>query len=418
MSGKTVLHGWGRRRILKAGLVLGAVPIAAPFIVKARGEEPVKIGFVNPLTGIYTAFSQNEVHGATLAVEQINAKGGILGRPVQLLVEDSANDVGTGVQKGHKLLERDQVNFMMGDVNSSVALALGQVTNEKGVVMIVPGGHTDGITGKDCHWNVFRVCNTTKMQANAVASGLIKQFGKKWYYLTPDYAFGHTIQAGLESAAAKLGGVTAGSDLAPLGTTDFSAYLIKARAANPDVLVVLTAGQDAINTLKQAVAFGLDKQLHIAGAQMDLENLEGLPAEARIGTWVFEWYWRQPGVPHVEEFVAAIKQKTGKVPTAHTWFGYAATWSLALGANTAKSTEGVQVAKALGGLKLPPEVALQPSEPFYRTGDHQLMTSLYVGNARTTSTIPEDLFEVTQVVTGAETAAPESETGCKMTWPA
>lgn len=140
-----------RRSILKAGLALGAGQIAAPFILSARGEEPVKIGFVNPLTGIYAAFSQNEVHGATLALEQINARGGILGRPAQLLIEDSANDVGTGVQKGHKLLERDQVHFMMGDVNSAIALALGQITNEKRTVLIVPGGHTDGITGKDCH---------------------------------------------------------------------------------------------------------------------------------------------------------------------------------------------------------------------------------------------------------------------------
>ena len=87
-----------------------------------------------------------------------------------------------------------------------------------------------------------------------------------------------------------------GNELTPLGTTDFSAYLIKARAANPDVLILLVQGSDMINCLKQIVQFGLNKQIHVAGTQQELESLEGLPPEARIGIWMFEWYWKQPGV--------------------------------------------------------------------------------------------------------------------------
>ena len=73
---------------------------------------------------------------------------------------------------------------------------MAQVSNEKGVLHIVPGGHTDAVTGSSCHWNVFRVCNTTQMEANAVAGALIKEYGKRFYYITPDYAFGHTLEAG------------------------------------------------------------------------------------------------------------------------------------------------------------------------------------------------------------------------------
>ncbi len=163
-----------------------------------------------------------------------------------------------------------------------------------------------------------------------------------------------------------------GGDLTPLGTTDFSSYLIKAQAAKPDVIIFLAQGDDMINALKQAVQFGLDKRVHLAGAQQELEPLEGLPPEARIGTWVFEWYWNQPGVPHVAEFVAAIKKKTGRVPTARTWFGYASTWTCALAANTAKSLDAVKMAKALQGFKLPPEIALMPNGAFYRAGQNQL----------------------------------------------
>ena len=88
--------------------------------------------------------------------------------------------------------------------------------------------------------------------------------------------------------------------------------------------------------------FGLDKQFHIAGAQQELEVLEGLPPEARIGTWVFEWYWKQPNVPHVAEFVAEIRKRNGgKVPTARHWFGYVSVWTCALAANGTKSLDAV-----------------------------------------------------------------------------
>src|SRR5258708_39506928 len=135
-----------RRTVLKGAAVLGLAQVASPFLIKARGEEPVKIGFVDPLTGVYAAYAQNEVAGAKLAVDQINAKGGILGRQIQLLVEDSANDVGTGVQKASKLIDRDGGSFLIGDVNSAVALAIPQETNDKKVRHVDSGGHTPGNT--------------------------------------------------------------------------------------------------------------------------------------------------------------------------------------------------------------------------------------------------------------------------------
>jgi branched-chain amino acid transport system substrate-binding protein len=407
-----------RRSVIKVAAAAGALQMTGPFIISARGEEPVKIGLDNPLTGTYAAVGKNELNGCELAIEQINAKGGIVGRPVQLLVEDSTSgDAGTAVQKARKLIDRDQVNFLLGNVNSALSLAMADVSNEKKVIHIVPGGHTDAVTGASCHWNVFRVCNTTQMEANAVAPTLIADAGKKWYYITPDYAFGHTLQAGLERAGAKLGGTKVGADLTPLGTTDFSSYLIKAQSASPDVIIFLVQGDDMVNALKQAVQFGLDKRFHLAGAQQELEPLEGLPPEARIGTWVFEWYWNQPNVPHVKEFVEAIKKKTGRVPTARTWFGFASTWSCALGANAAKSLDAVKVAKAMQGMKLPPEVGLMPDQPFFRAGQNQLIPNLYVGHAQGKGDAPDDLFKVTTVVKGTDAAGTLEDTGCKMTWP-
>jgi branched-chain amino acid transport system substrate-binding protein len=408
-----------RRTVVRAAAGASLLQIASPFIITARAADAVRIGLDNPLTGTYAAVGKNELIGCQHALEQINAKGGILGRPVELLVEDSTSgDAGTAVQKARKLIERDKVNFLLGNVNSALSLAMAQVSNEKGVLHVVPGGHTDAVTGASCHWNVFRICNTTTMEANAVTPALIKTAGKKWYYITPDYAFGHTLQAGLEKACTAEGGTKVGADLTPLGTTDFSSYLIKAQSANPDVIVFLTQGDDMINALKQAVQFGLEKRFHLAGGQQELEALEGLPPEARIGTWVFEWYWNQPNVPHVAEFVAAIKKKTNRVPTARTWFGFASTWTCALAANNARSLEAVKMAKALQGMKLPPEVALMPDGAFFRANQNQLIPNLYVGQAQAKGSAPDDLFKVTQVVKGIEAAGTLEETGCKMTWPA
>jgi branched-chain amino acid transport system substrate-binding protein len=420
MTSRLLSKGLDRRSLMRAAAAAGIAQFAAPFVISARAADEIKFGLDDPLTGTYAELGKNEQIGCQLAVDQINAKGGILGRQVQLLVEDSTSaDTGVAVQKGRKLIERDKVDFLLGNVNSAMALALGQVSNELKTLHIVTGGHTDAVTGTDCHWNVFRVCNTTRMETNSVSKTLFSKYGKKWYFLTPDYAFGHTLQLGFEASLKKFGGTEVGASLTPLGTTDYSSYLIKAQAANPDVIIFLQAGNDAVNALKQAVQFGLDKRFHIAGAQQELEVLEGLPPEARIGTWVFEWYWNQPNVPHVEEFVAEVRKVNGgKVPTARHWFGHVAVWTCALVANEQKTLDAVKLAKALENFKLPPEIALMPYEAFYRAGNHQLMPTLYVGHAVEKGPEPEDLFHVDELVKGVDAALPVAETGCHLTWPA
>jgi branched-chain amino acid transport system substrate-binding protein len=119
-------------------------------------------------------------------------------------------------------------------------------------------------------------------------------------------------------------------------------------------------------------------------------------------------------VAGVDHFVAAIKQRTQKMPTARTWFSYVAMHTLALMANQEKTLDAVKLAQALGGFTLPADVALQPHALTYRKSDHQLLASAYVGNAKTLGDDPEDLFEVTEVIPG-QNLAPEN-TGCTMRW--
>ncbi len=408
---------FGRRTILKAGAAMTAAQVASPFLIQARGETPVRIGLVDPFTGVYAAIAQGELDGAKLAIEQINKQGGILGRPVELLVEDSANDVGVGVQKTRKLIERDQVSFIIGDVNSGIAIAMAQVTSEKKVLHIVSGGHTDPITGTSCTWNVFRVCNSTTMDANAIADTLMQKFGKKWYFLTPDYAYGHSLQAGFVKKLQAQGGTFAAS-LIPIGTADYSAYLIGAKSYGPQVLVDIMGGGDQVASLKQFVQFGLDKQMAVGGALFELESLRAVPNEARLGWWTMEWWWDQPNTPHVAEFDASIKARTGRGATARNWFGYASVQTLALIANQERTLDAVKLARSLSGFKLPPQIALQPDAPEYRSGDHQLMSTVFVGEAHPPQGDPDNMFTVQNLVPGAQAAGAVEDTGCKLQWPA
>src|SRR5580658_8093655 len=412
-----LLPAVNRRTLIASGATLGALQLTSPFINKARGEAPVKIGFVNPLTGILSALAQSEVEGAKYAVDEVNQKGGILGRQVQLLVEDSANDVGTGVQKTRKLIDRDQCDVIFGDVNSGIAYAMSQVTSEKKVFHIVPGGHTDPITGTDCKWNVFRVCNTTTMDAGAITGELVKRFGKKWFFITPDYAYGHTLQDAFIKNLKKAGGEYQG-DMLPINTSEFSATLIKAKAYKPNVLLNNMGGLAQIDCMKQFVQFGMAKDMALGGALFEVETVKAVPKEAQAGWWDMEWWWDQPGVPHVAEFVADVRKETGKTPSARHWFGYVAIHSLRLAAEKAKSLEGPKLVAALEDMELPPEIALQPGKVIYRKGDHQLMTAICTGEVHPpTGGNPDSVFTVAALVPGEEAAGSVADTGCKMIYP-
>ena len=195
-----------RRALVKAAAATGALQLAAPFIIKARGEETVKIGLDNPLDRHLRGGGQERAQSAAqLAIEQINAKGGILGRQAQLLVEDSTSgDAGTAVQKARKLIERDKVNFLLGNVNSALALAMADVSNgRRASCTSCPAAIPTPSPARPATGTSSASATRRRWKPMPCAGTLIKNAGKKWYYITPDYAFGHTLQAGLEKACAQ-----------------------------------------------------------------------------------------------------------------------------------------------------------------------------------------------------------------------
>jgi branched-chain amino acid transport system substrate-binding protein len=407
---------FSRRQVVKTGAILGVSTVFSPPILSfAQGETPIKIGMHDPLTGTYAAEGESEVRGAKMALAEINAKGGLLGRKVDLVIEDDAANAGLAAQKAHKLIEQEKCSLLMGAVSSACALSVNQVAHDKNTVYMVTGGHTDPVTGSQCHWTTFRICTTTYMLAAGLASTLYKKFGGKWYFITPDYAYGHTLQAAYSKLLKGLGGTELGNSLAPLGSTDYTSYLIKAQQAKPDVLVLLVDGQDLVNCMKQAAQFGLTKKFAIGGGLTELEVLKALPKEAKLGWWTLEWWWDQPNTPHVKEWVASYQKAyaDGSYPSARTWFGYAGLHSLGLGVTKAKSIESVKVAKALEGLVLPPEIKLQPNNVYFRAKDHQLMSSEFPGEISQDGVYP-NLFKVSDIVPGEKIALTEEQTGCKL----
>jgi branched-chain amino acid transport system substrate-binding protein len=406
----------GRRTLLRAGLAWGALELAAPFPIRVRGEEPVKLGMVEPLSGVYAKLAAAEVDGARLALEEVNRSGGILGREVRLLVEDSGNDPDTGVVKTQTLIDRDQADFILGNVNSAVALAMMRITNEKRKLHIVTGGHTDEITGSRCRWNVFRICKSTTMEANAIADTLIEKFGKKWYFLTPDYAYGYALQAAFEKKLRQHGGEWSG-DLIPLGTVDYSRFLLDAKAYRPKVLIDIMGGDDQSRSLEQIVQFGMPQDMAVGGALFELESILGVSDAARIGWWTMEWWWKQSDVPQVKAFDDTVRKRSGRAASARDWFGYAAVRVLAAVANQEKSLDPVALARALQGFTLSPDVALSPGRTFFRETDHQLMSPILVGELHPPRGDPFDVFTVRAVVGGEQAAGPANASQCRLSFP-
>jgi branched-chain amino acid transport system substrate-binding protein len=404
----------GRRGLIKSGAALGAGLAASP----ALAANPVKIGHIDSTTGNFAVLGQSQIKGAQLAAAEITAKGGILGRPVHVIVSDDAGKPATGLDQASRLLNQENVDFFTGTTSSAVSLAISKFALSNNKLFMCSGGHVDKLTGEACNWATFRICSTTWILTQGDSKTLVDKFGKKWYFLTTDYAFGHSEQTDYTKQVGDLGGTIVGGALVPVGTSDFSSYLIQVKAANPDVLCLLLAGDDQINAMKQITQFGINQSIAVGGALFELEQIAALPQAARYGVWTFEWYWDQPGVPHVAEFVARYKKAYGgKYPSQRSWFGYASVHAIALGCEKAGTTDSVKVAQALEGLVLPPEVALQPGAPVFRPEDHQLMLGMFPGSVNQKGEYPH-LMNIFGYVPGASIAQPPSATGCKLTYPA
>ncbi len=407
--------------ITSAGLVTGF-----PAILKSRADaaEEVRVGLDYEYTGVYATYAQSETRGALMAMDAWNARGGVMGgSKVMALKEDNNNNPGIAVEKARKLIQVEKCQVMIGSINSSVSLAVSGACNALNVLYIDTGGHADDVTGKDCHYSTFRTCHSTWMETHATGYSLAKKFGKKWYMIIPDYAFGHALQAGYHDVAKKIGVDFVGEDLTPLGTTDFSPYLTKVLAAKPDVLLVLVQGDDFVNCLKQASEYGIVGKIPLGGPQVELEAVMALPKNARVGYWGVEWYYNSTSCTGVgntlaTNFINEYRKKYNQPPSARSAFGYITMDRLLWGINEAKSTNAAAVARKLQGVKFH---SIFEGTGYYRDLDHQLMWPMWLGAIRANGT-PHDPYDIFDIVDRQEPDAIEQTVAekakvCKMDWP-
>ncbi len=412
-----------------AGLGAAALAAGVPAFIPRLGEaaDAIKIGVLEPYTGTYAFPGENETIGIQMAIDRWNKAGGVLGRKIEIVKEDEQSKPDVAAQKARKLVNQDKCIALIGTVSSASSLSVQTASHDMGVLFFASGGHTDDVTGKNCTWNTFRTCHSTWMEAHATAYTLAKKFGKRFYFITPDYAYGHALQTAFDDVIKQIGGTTVGTDLTPLGTTDFSSYLTKVTPAKPDVLVVLVQGDDYTNCLKQADSFGLLKKFPVGGPQVELEPLFGLPPEARTGYWGIEWYYasdetlgkgNKAAHDFVRDYFAHYLNAQKKPPTARQCFGYVSMDRMLHGIADAKSTDSMKVARAIEGVKFQ---SIFADGGYYRKEDHQLMWPMWVAKLQPNGTPkdPNALFDVVDKHDPAsiEQSVAEKAKICKMTYP-
>src|SRR4051794_2978188 len=327
-----------RRKLLKgaAGSALVA-GIGTPAMLKAQADA-IRIGHLTPLTGFLGPLGEYAVMGVKLAADEINASGGVMGRKIELVMEDSVNPQ-TASAKAERLIERDKVAIIIGEISSASGLAIGQVANRMKTVFINTGCNSDALRGASCNPYMFHIEGANSMYVMAVGQYLLRENlvkGKKWYSLTADYAFGHDLLRVAKKFMESNGGLFAADELVPTDAADFSPYLLKIRQARPDLVVSNLAGNQITNFLKQYSEYGL--QFPVAGFGFDTAVAWGAGKGNFMGIWPLVWH-HLIDTPGSKAFVAGFTKKYGKPPENQAWGDYNALKIVAQAMNEIKSSD-------------------------------------------------------------------------------
>src|SRR5262245_6952396 len=252
----------------------------------------VKIGVLSDMSSLYADIGgPGSVAAAKMAVEDYGADK--KGLKVEIVSADHQNkpDVGSAITR--QWYDTDKVDVIVDVPTSSVALAVNQITRDKGKAFLVSGAATSDLSGKACSPNTIHWTYDTWMLANGTGGAIVKTGGDSWFFITADYAFGHALERDTEAVVLKSGGKVLGGVKAPLNSQDFSSFLLQAQASKAKIVGLANAGGDTTNSIKQAAEFGIVKGgQNLAGLLVFLTDVHslGLPtAQGLIFTETFYW---------------------------------------------------------------------------------------------------------------------------------
>ncbi|TFZ00033.1 branched-chain amino acid ABC transporter substrate-binding protein [Ramlibacter rhizophilus] len=336
---------------------------------------PIRVGVVTPLTGTYAGIGQQVKWGLDLAARQINAAGGVAGRPIELIYEDSEANPAVAVQKAEKLFQLGKVDFLTGTVNSGATLAVGQVAERNDRLMATTVSFADSITADKCSPNVFRVNARAGMQSAALADWMAStKPNANVFYLGPDYEMGRSTVAAFKSAAEDKGAKTVGEVFAPLGNKDYSPFFGQIRSARPAVIYTSVAGNDTVRLFTQLAEFGLTRNVQVVGASGTVTS-QNLPAigKAADGFVTGVGYATAIDTPENKKFVADFQAANKAAPDLYGADSYGVLFFYKAAVEKARSTDTDKVRQAMRGLQWSTPQGLKTM----RAGDHQAMQEMY-----------------------------------------
>jgi branched-chain amino acid transport system substrate-binding protein len=399
------------RRQLIATAATGA--LAGPGLIRpARAAPPLKIGILNDQSGVYADFGGKwSVAAAQMAVEDFG--GQVLGRTVEIVNADHQNkpDIASGIAR--KWYDEDGVSAVMELTTSSVALAVQALSKEKKKINIVTGAATTDLTGKQCSPYGFHWAYDTHSQAVCVGGVLVEHGGDTWFFITVDYAFGYSLQDQATKFVQAKGGKVLGSVRYPLGATDYSSYLLQAKASGAKVIGLANAGLDTNNAMKGAAEFGIAQGgQKLATLLFTLAEVHGLGLQAAQGAVLAEaYYWDLNDTTRA--FGNRFLKRTGRMPNMIQAGTYSCVLQYLKAMKAANTDETEAVAKHLR--------AMPVNDAFCSNGkvlaNGCMIHDMYLFEVKSPkeSKGPWDYYKTIAKVPGTEAFQTVEESGCHLT---
>ncbi|MEA2774698.1 MAG: branched-chain amino acid transport system substrate-binding protein [Acetobacteraceae bacterium] len=396
---------WIRCAAIAVALLLPAA------LAKAELPETIKIGILNDMNGPFADQSgRGSVVAAQMAAEAFAAQSG--GLKVEILSADHLNKPDVGAQIVRAWVDRDGVAAVADAVNSGVGLAVNTVMAEKHRTFVATNVGTSDLTGKFCQPTTVQWTMDTYAMGNTMARAMMGQRADTWYYISFDYALGAALERDSSAVLASLGGKVLGSVKHPLGTTDFSSYLLQAQASGAKVVALADTGSDLINAVKQAAEFGLTKKQVLAGLFTQIVDVDSIGLQAAQGLTVTEaFYWDLND--NTRAFAQRFGQRfNGRMPTANQAGVYSSVLAYLDAVKTVNTIEGEAVVAEMR--KQPIEDKLFGTVTVRQDGRavHDMYT--FRVKAPSESKSRWDTYNVLARIPGNQAFRPLDQGGCKL----